>query len=610
MRRPVAAEQVESIRHVLMVGDLAGPAQFHVGDEAMLACNLSMLRRLLPNARFTLLSRDPSASATRYAADALCPPGFAEVSADRRLELGRIDTWQQQAEVSPEHLPASLQALLEADLLIISGGGNLSSSWPEHILDRLALVRIARQRRIPVLIFGQTLGPNLTAVDRELVAEILDSAAWVGVREAPSLALAVELGLEPSRIDFQLDDAMGLLSTPCDLLQSAWPAARKQGPLIALTLHPQFLGETRACWLDALTIELDRVVAELDARLLFIPHCSDWKDGQDEGDRSVGLALRERLQRPSALHVLPVQDAAQTAWLTRQADLVVSSRYHPLIFALAESCPCLGLACDSYTLIKLQGALAHAGLDSELLVMRARRWDGLAQVIIQRCRCPVQPVPAWQVRLDGHIRERERRLADWLERRQQGLPTPAPGYVDDGRLAALAHLLSGTAQAHQVQARELELQASVDYWQDSAQAAQHYVQDLHMALQRQADERRRLHETLESTIRRAELAEQYAHSLELERRLADWLELQASVDHWKDSAQAAQHYALDLHVALQRQADEHLRLHEALESTICRAELAEQYAYSLELERQRWHEQEPAGELNEQCTAPEFVTRL
>ncbi len=158
---------MKSIQHVFLVGDVAGYSSFHVGDEAMLECNLLLLRRLLPQAAVTLMSLDPEASRGLYATEAVSRLGFAHLSADRQVELQRIAGWLSGAKHHPGELPEALCALMSAQLLVISGGGNLSSTWPEHIMERLALVRLAVQQDIPVLILGQTVGPNLTAIDAE-----------------------------------------------------------------------------------------------------------------------------------------------------------------------------------------------------------------------------------------------------------------------------------------------------------------------------------------------------------------------------------------------------------------------------------------------------------
>jgi hypothetical protein len=56
-------------------------------------------------------------------------------------------------------------------------------------------------------------------------------------------------------------------------------------------------------------------------------------------------------------------DASQAKQLTVAADLVISSRYHPLVFGLSAGVPSLGIFGDEYCRIKLTGALAHGNLD-------------------------------------------------------------------------------------------------------------------------------------------------------------------------------------------------------------------------------------------------------
>lgn len=539
---------MQVIRQVLLIGDLAGAENFHVGDEAMLECNLQMLRRLLPAASFSLMSADPLSSAERYGAQAVPRPGFAAITADRQAELRQINGWLALARSQPERLPAALQALLLADLLVISGGGNLSSTWPEYILERLALVRLARQQGIPLLVLGQTLGPQLDEVDRALVSEILAAAQWVGLREADSVALALELGTPLARIDYQLDDAMALSPCPSPLLESAWPEGLNRGPLIALTLHPLYVGVARERWLDGVAAELDQVVAELGARLLFIPHVRDQRADGDVGDRAVGMGLAARLQQPAALSVLEVQGSGETVWLTQQADLVVSSRYHPLVFALAGQRPCLGLPTDHYTLIKLQGVLSHAGREDDLLVIRDQRWDGLGQRIIAQYRAYAvdSADQRWLARLEQHGRAREQRLADCLLKQQQGLPLPACADGSAELLQALARRHDGSAQARLAQAREAELRDANEHWRQTARDAETYALDLVAALQRETDEGASMRAALEQ------------------------------------SARDTKAYALDLAAALQRETEESASLRAALALSVSRAELAEQYARDLE----------------------------
>lgn len=466
------------IQRVLLVGDVGGLCGFHVGDEAMLESNLALLRRLLPEARFTATSLDPSATRRFYGIDAVPGLRFDAVSASREVELQSIDGWLDTARSGSRELPEALQVLLETDLLVISGGGNLCSSWPGHILQRLALVRLARYAQIPVLIVGQTLGPVLCEVDQALVAEILEAASWLGLREASSVALALRLGVPLERIDFQLDDAITLSAAPC--APGVIPVNRC-GPLVALTLHSLFAGAETDAWLDHLAAELDLLIEQTAAHILFIPHLSDLDEGVDGGDYAVGLALLGRLANPRSLTLLNVQASAQTLWLTRQADVVVSSRYHPLVFALTAYKPCLGLPCDRYTLVKLHGALSHAGREADLLPLAGGRWEGLGKRIIDLCerRYSAAQSAAWQASLQERSSGRERRLAMFLADLQGQSGGVGSTVTDLARLIdALARIVNVPELFSATREFELQQMRLIEHWQSTALEAERYVLDL------------------------------------------------------------------------------------------------------------------------------------
>jgi polysaccharide pyruvyl transferase WcaK-like protein len=50
--------------------------------------------------------------------------------------------------------------------------------------------------------------------------------------------------------------------------------------------------------------------------------------------------------------------------LVAKAAMVVSTRYHPLVFATAAGIASLGIYADTYTRTKLRGALAPSGLEN------------------------------------------------------------------------------------------------------------------------------------------------------------------------------------------------------------------------------------------------------
>ena len=74
--------------------------------------------------------------------------------------------------------------------------------------------------------------------------------------------------------------------------------------------------------------------------------------------------LAARMSAPST--VLRIVDTRTSAALARGASLVVTSRYHPAVFAVSGGVPTIGIAVDDYTTVKLTGALGNVGQTSVL----------------------------------------------------------------------------------------------------------------------------------------------------------------------------------------------------------------------------------------------------
>ena len=360
---------------LLFVADVGGPATYHVGDEAMLLANLDGFRERLTGLEATIVSRDPAWTARHTEAKSVLPFGFPEAGRasddDRQSMLDRLLADAEQGRVCSE----AMQAIADCDGVVISGGGNLSSTWPEHVFERVAFGALARRLGKPVVLLGQTIGPDVSPRIRPLVSDLLRNATFVGVRELPSAALARALGTPADRLFYQTDDAVFLNPVR---VEEEWAAELTGGaPWIAITLDPFGQGRAVEGVLAALADQLARLAAFTGARLAFIPHVA----GCDAG---VGRALAARLPSATPLFVCPDLDARRAYWLTAQASLIVGTRYHPLVFGLAAARPCVGLVTDEYRRTKLHGALAHADLSGCCLSMEQAVGGGLFEAASQQ----------------------------------------------------------------------------------------------------------------------------------------------------------------------------------------------------------------------------------
>lgn len=313
----------------------------------MLLANLDRLRGFAAQLRILLVADADARSCARLGVDQVLPP--AQAAEGRAAE-------------------PLFAALAASDGLLISGGGNLSSGWPRLLRLRTVLMRAAQRLGKPIVVTGQTLGPMLDPGARSELAAALAGAAFVGVRELPSLALAVALGVPAGSLCYQEDDAF-LLAPGAPTEVPPWV----EEPWIALSLDDSFTTGGAIGNLDRLADDLARIADWTGARLAFLPHVA--ADGAGD-DRAAGEATARSLARRGVgCELLPVPEPRVAAWLAQRAAAVISSRYHGLVFATAGGVPALGIYRDAYTRIKVQGALAHVDL-AEWTLDAARAEEG------------------------------------------------------------------------------------------------------------------------------------------------------------------------------------------------------------------------------------------
>ena len=426
---------------IVAIGDVGARPSFHVGDEAMLEAAVVEIGARL-DVRWTVVSAFPEETVRRYGVESVSGFGFVALgsAAAQEMRLTQINGIVEGIVELPVDDPAGplLDALTDADAVLIAGGGNLNSTWPAHIYERAALAQVAQRLGAPLLVSGQGIGPDLTRRDGELAAAALTGAQLVGVREEASAALALQLGVLPDRIWRTCDDA-AFLPVPVDVDICA-DLGLRAGRFVAVTIN-SFTGIGAGADLVAsYGMLLDNIVASTGLDVVLVPHVGSL-DGFAEveaDDVSYHAAVRAAATT-DRIRLAPVMSSSAVADLTRAAALVVSNRYHPIVFALCAAVPVVGITVDSYTDSKIRGA-AHLlgqsswcvsilGLESGVVAAaveeawsrrteisqrlsdligplekeKARYWDAFASVLAVGSEAPAVTVPDARVLPDADV---------------------------------------------------------------------------------------------------------------------------------------------------------------------------------------------------------------
>ena len=349
---------------LVAIGDIGSTDAYHVGDEAMMAGLLEGVAACGVDAEWTLMSVQPERSSEQFGVRAVPSLTFSDCAgaADRERRLAELDTILAEPPdrwplIAPARWREGLAAIAASDGVVIAGGGNLSRTWPEHVFERAAGVRAARRAARPVAITGQTIGPAFDERTRELVAETLAGCVFVGAREEHSCRLAVELGVQPGRLVLQFDDAIGL--------DEVEPPRSSEivgdGEFIAVTLNQLDDLSDPAGIVPKFAAQLAELGQSTGAAVVLVPHVGDL-GGARVHDVAMAAAVVAAAGASAPLRLAPLPSPAEAVWYCRHAQLVVSTRYHPAVFATGAGTPALFLYQDRYTLVKGQGALALAGL--------------------------------------------------------------------------------------------------------------------------------------------------------------------------------------------------------------------------------------------------------
>lgn len=411
-------------KRVLLVGDVGTrpDGYYHVGDEAGVYQNLSLYRQA---GEFSVSLC--SWAITHQHLEVREYPFWAMPTGPEGCQ--RIEELLKQAERLarlpflryPENIRSYTGLIREHDLIHISGGGNLNSLYPAELYSRALIMLLAKTLGKPLLLTGQTIGPITGPPDRDVARRALNAADVITVRDGRfSPTVLRQLGVDRPRLHVGLDDAYFMDSARSDGLEAFWVRGQTKGGRVrvGVSVHPD-AGD------GSLQAVMGRALQELGARIpievYFIPHIVVNEDTRL--DVSFMRGISERLPADIPQRLITFQDLMRNPepakerlikGLTAAMDLQIATRYHALVFALADGVSVLALNSGQYITEKNVGLLELAfeeqaadysldvpGLTAEALLQKLERL--ITRRAVDR-EALLEKRRAWSARADFNLR--------------------------------------------------------------------------------------------------------------------------------------------------------------------------------------------------------------
>jgi polysaccharide pyruvyl transferase WcaK-like protein len=241
------------------------------------------------------------------------------------------------ASVSPSGFRKRLTG---ADLLVVCGMGGINDAFADSALPLLDELEFALQASIPVVAFGQGLGPIADATLLARARAVLPRLALIGLREGyTGLPLLESLGVSGNRIFVTGDDAIDLAYN----LRS--PSI---GDLIGVNLRLADYAGTGEAIIAELREPMWSAARALSSFLISVPISFHESDSDVE---SANMLLGVKNHDSMAVIGSPEDVIRQIG----RCRVVITGSYHGGVFALAQGIPVVGLVQSPYYEQKFTG---------------------------------------------------------------------------------------------------------------------------------------------------------------------------------------------------------------------------------------------------------------
>jgi colanic acid/amylovoran biosynthesis protein len=249
-----------------------------------------------------------------------------------------------------------MEAIKNADLLVVCGSGGFADSCRDWNLSILGTMEAAISRGIPVAMFGQGMGPLNDPLVLSRTGHVLRRVALITLRgNRGGLPLLKSIGVAPA----------GVLTTGDESIELAFAArVNEPGSAIGINLRVASYADVKADTVEKVGSVLQEFARRHNAPLLPIPIAFHECAHDRETIRRLMAGFGEESDGG-----LPLDTPLMLIRQTARCRIVVAGAYHAAVFALAQGIPVVCLTNSPYYLAKFQGLEDLFGLGCTIVML-------------------------------------------------------------------------------------------------------------------------------------------------------------------------------------------------------------------------------------------------
>jgi colanic acid/amylovoran biosynthesis protein len=289
----------------------------------------------------------------------------------------------------------------DCDIVIVGHDGGFGPWGGELIplyLYPVYITLLTRALRKPTVIYGASAPTikRLPRLSKFLTRVVLNGADLITMREEPSAVYLRSIGVNNPRLTVTADPAFLLRPAPAEAVREMMLRENidPSRTLIGLTVTRDIashsfpaLGrqESYRKHIEMLAQVADHLADELNATVIFVPHCLGYvRDADERDDRIVGRDILQRCLRKDRVKVVSNEySPAVLKGLLGRCDLFLGERLHSVVNAMSMCVPSLVMSVPDDVRLNIIRMLGQGeavclveNLDAASLIAKVRAlWD-------------------------------------------------------------------------------------------------------------------------------------------------------------------------------------------------------------------------------------------